>query len=323
MSDHLKFERFYWFDREVRNQRYPNATTLARRFEISGKTAQRSIDYMRDTLCAPLDYDAHRRGYFYTESGFALPAFEVSQNELLAILLAQNLLSGSAGGLISHSIRSFGRKLFATTGAIGLSEERINTAFSAVWHGYTPAEAETFRIVADALVQRRRLVFRYFAPSTNESTDRLVEPAHLQHYMGSWILLAFCTDRQAWRKFHLGRMRQVRLTGTEFSPVSPACVLQHLQGAFGIFQSGQPQEVALHFNAYRARWLRDEFWHPDQVIEEQPDGSLVMRFTVTDLREVKLRVLQYGAQVEVLAPVELREEVLAEIGLMIKVYEED
>jgi predicted DNA-binding transcriptional regulator YafY len=55
-------------------------------------------------------------------------------------------------------------------------------------------------------------------------------------------------------------------------------------------------------------------------VEEQTDGSLILRFVVTDFREVKLRILQYGADVEVLAPEALREEVRKEIVRMVKLY---
>ncbi|ABA88208.1 hypothetical protein Pcar_0955 [Syntrophotalea carbinolica DSM 2380] len=320
MAEHLKFERYCWFDCQVRNGRFPNASTLAHHFEICTKTAQRTIDFMRDRLAAPLEYDAHRKGYFYTDQSFTLPSSRCTQNELLAILLARNLLADSADGVISRSIQSFGRKLFAATGAFGLDEKKIDTAFSAIWHGYTPAEGEIFRQVAEALIHSRQLTFYYFSPSQNRTTLRLVEPVHLQHYMGSWILLARCTERCDWRKFFLGRMSQVRLTDIPFTPPPPGYWQDHLAGAFGIFQSGHPQEVVLRFNAYRARWLRHEIWHPKQIMEEQADGSLILRFVVTDFREVKLRILQYGADVEVLAPEGLRDEILGEIGRMVKVY---
>lgn len=321
MAEHLKFERYYWFDREMRHGNFPNASSLALHFEVSVKTAQRTIDFMRDRLGAPLSYDSHYKGYYYTESGFALPSFEFSQNELLAVLLAQNLLAGSAGGAISRSILSFGRKLFAATGAFGFSEAKINEAFSAVWHGFAPAEAETFRIIADALVQKQQLAFHYFAPSTNEHSKRLVEPYHLQHYMGGWVLLARCLERDDWRKFHLGRMRRPRLTGQGFEPLPQKYWGPHLHGAFGIFQGGSPVHVTLRFNAYRARWVRDELWHADQIMKEQADGSLLLSFVVTDFREVKLRILQFGADVELIEPVELREEIRMEISRMIELYD--
>jgi len=320
VAEHLKFERYCWFDRQVRDKRYPNATSLANHFEINCKTAQRTIEFMRDRLGSPLEYDPHHKGYFYTDQSFTLPSCQVTQNELLAILLARNLLKGSAGGVISQAIQSFGRKLFAATGEFGFDESSIDTAFSAIWHGYTPAEGETFRLVAQSLIKSRQLSFHYFSPSKNENTTRLVRPVHLQHYMGSWVLLARCIERDDWRQFYLGRMTQVQLIDTTFPPIPVSYWQNHLQGAFGIFQGGHPQEVVLRFNPYRARWLRHEIWHPDQVMEEQPEGSLILRFIVTDFREVKLRILQYGADVEVVAPERLRDEILGELGRMVKLY---
>jgi predicted DNA-binding transcriptional regulator YafY len=55
------YERFVWFDNQVRGQKYPNATSLADQFEISTKTAQRDIDFMRDRLRCPLDYDSSQK----------------------------------------------------------------------------------------------------------------------------------------------------------------------------------------------------------------------------------------------------------------------
>jgi predicted DNA-binding transcriptional regulator YafY len=320
VAEHLKFERYCWFDRQVREGRYPNATSLAHHFEICNKTAQRTIEFMRDRLGSPLEYDPHHKGYYYTDHSFTLPSCQVTQNELLAILLARNLLAESAGGFISRSIQSFGHKLFAATGEFGLDGHSIDTAFSAIWHSYTPAEGETFRLVAKSLIESRQLSFQYFSPSKNEITIRHVRPAHLQHYMGSWVLLACCIERSDWRQFYLGRMSEVHLTDATFPPMPASDWQNHLHGAFGIFQGGEPQEVVLQFNPYRARWLRHEIWHPDQLMEQQPDGSLILRFVVTDFREVKLRILQYGADVEVIAPEELRDEIRGEIGRMVELY---
>lgn len=54
--------RIQWFDARVRTGRYPSARSLAERFEISHRQAQRDIEYIRDSLGAPLEYVASRRG---------------------------------------------------------------------------------------------------------------------------------------------------------------------------------------------------------------------------------------------------------------------
>lgn len=66
VGDQLFLERFIWFDQEARIGCWPNASTLACRFELSTKTAHRSIDYFRDRLHAPLEYDESCKGCFHT-----------------------------------------------------------------------------------------------------------------------------------------------------------------------------------------------------------------------------------------------------------------
>lgn len=322
MGDHLLLERYRWFHQQVKAGRHPNAAGLADRFEISPRTAKRDIDRMSDRLGAPLEYDSRKKGYVYTEPGFELPLPQISQEELLAILLARNLLSASAGGMISRAITSFGRKLLSTTGNFGLSERRLDEAFSATWNGYAPAQADTFRQIADALLQPHLLRFTYHSPLSDEPTHRTVEPHHLQHYNGSWLLIAYCHARQGWRKFALSRISALEKLKQTF-PLRPRHQWHsQIEGGFGLIQGPQRQTVTLRFNPFRAGWIREQIWHPEQRFTTHPDGSLDLSFPAADLREVKLRVLQFGAEVEVIEPTELRQIVRDEALRMIGLYEE-
>ena len=83
--------RVFWIDQQLRSHRFPNTRTIAAHFEISDKTAQRTIDFMRDQLRLPLAYVARHRGWYYTEPPFALPAIALTEGDLVAILLAEKL----------------------------------------------------------------------------------------------------------------------------------------------------------------------------------------------------------------------------------------
>ena len=48
------YQRMIWFHNRVAANAYPNAGTLAEQFEISSRQAQRDIEYMRDSMNAPL-----------------------------------------------------------------------------------------------------------------------------------------------------------------------------------------------------------------------------------------------------------------------------
>jgi predicted DNA-binding transcriptional regulator YafY len=320
MGDFQILDRFIWFDQQIRHNRYPNATSLAEEFELANRTARRNINYMRDYLGVPLEYHPVRKGYYYSDDSFAMPPLQVSQEELLALLLARNLLSGSADGLISDSIKKVSKKIFAATGSFGLTESRMTEMFSATWNGYSPTQADVFRQAADALLRRRLLSFVYRSPRKNDDTLRCVEPHHLQHYMGSWVLLGWCRERQDWRKFYLARMESVAVPEESFVPKAVTEWQYLVEGSYGIFQGRETKNAVLLFSPERARWIREQLWHPSQQIEEREDGSLQLTIPVADFREIKLRIMQYGADVEVVEPQELRDEISKEIAAMAMLY---
>lgn len=320
MGGFLILERFQWFDGQIRKNRFPNASILAKQFEIAPKTAQRTIDFLRDRFAAPLEYNASRRGYCYTDTRYELPRLFASQEEILAVLVAQHLLSKNDGGVISKNLGSFSRKLLADAHCHHPPRTVLSEAFSAVWHGYAPVHPDIFQTVVTALTDTRILAFSYTSPKTNATTRRQVEPHHLQNYMASWVLIAWCQRQSDWRKFYLSRMNSPELLSRTFTRRPRDSWQPLLEEAFGIFQGAAPIEVTLQFTPFRARWLREQLWHPSQKITNLADGSLELTFPVADFREVKMKILQFGADVKVIRPPALLEEIRKEIQKMSSLY---
>lgn len=320
MGGFLILERFKWFDYQIQSNRFPNASTLADHFETSPKTAQRTIDFLRDRFAAPLEYNASRRGYCYSDAGYELPRLFASQEEILAVLVARHLLSKNDGGLIAKNLGSFSQKLLADTHCRKLPRAVLLESFSAVWHGYAPASPDIFQAVVNALTDTRILSFSYTSPRTNETTRRLVEPHHLQNYMASWVLIAWCHSQSDWRKFYLSRMQAPELLSRTFTRRPRESWQPLLEETFGIFQGVESIEVTLRFTPFRARWIREQLWHPSQKITNLADGSLELSFPVADFREVKMKILQFGADVKVINPPELEKEIHDEIQKMTFLY---
>jgi proteasome accessory factor B len=61
-------ERMTKFYAMIRRGDYPNARTLAAEFEVSTKTIQRDIDFLRDRIGLPITYDLSRFGYAVDKS---------------------------------------------------------------------------------------------------------------------------------------------------------------------------------------------------------------------------------------------------------------
>jgi predicted DNA-binding transcriptional regulator YafY len=315
-----QFERIFWLHQQIKENTFPNAARIARHFEVSAKTARRDIALLQDRFGAPLAFNHQGNGYAYEDVSYELPLFPASTEEMLCLLLARRLLDHAAGGFIGRELDSLREKIYAAECRLGFSSECTEGAFSAVWSGYAPAQEETFRLTAWALLNRRPIRFDYNSPSSGRSTRREAEPHHLQHYMGTWVLTAFCRRRNAWRKFLLARMRALRTLEPTFEPRPENEWRPLLDSAFGLFQGDDTTAVTLRFTPFRSRWVREQHWHPAQQMTELPDGSLELTLPVADFREIKMKILQFGADCEVLAPDVLREEIRGEIQKMKGLY---
>ncbi len=315
-----QFERVVWLHEQAKSGRHPNAARLAAHFEVSQKTAQRDINCLRDRFNAPLEYDSSRKGYYYSNDLYELPCLPASQQEVLCLLTARRLLEQSAGGYISRELDRLQEKIFSGARRTGFDPESVDSAFSAVWSGFSPAQEEIFRLSAWALLNRRLISFQYHSPQTNARTERTVEPHHLLHYNASWVLIAWCRKREDWRLFYLSRMHALSSLEQSFESRPESAWRPMLQNAFGLFHGDETVPVTQRFSSFRSRWIREQHWHSHQILFELPGGGLELTLPAADFREIKMKILQFGADCEVVAPAELREEIRTEINKMEKIY---
>lgn len=320
MGDQIFLERFVWFDNEARLGRFPNATRLARHFEISGKTAQRSIDHFRDRLQVPLEYDPAKKGYYYTDLSFQLPVLRITEEELLALLISRKLLTEASAGSLADELESVSQRLGSLLAANLPGRTKPEEAFSFRWKNINPTDPLAFEIVASALLQGRQLTFCYYSPASSSCTMRTVEPHHLVNYMGNWYLVAFCHLRMEWRPFMLGRMSLCQMEAATFDSRPQEEWQPYLHDTYGIFQNRESFDVTLRFTPERARWVKDEIWHEGQQEEIEEDGHLVRTIPASHEAEILMEILKHGSHVEVLEPGWLREKVVEEMKQAVKKY---
>jgi proteasome accessory factor B len=124
-------------------------------------------------------------------------------------------------------------------------------------------------------------------------------------------LIGFDESRGAVRTFKLQRILELSLTPDGFEPTDPAALQEGLGRAWGVIADQEEVEVELRFDAAIAGLVTETTWHPSESVTREPDGSVTWRARVPGTLEIRRWILQWGAQVEVLAPPELRDEVAA------------
>ena len=310
-------ERFYKIDNLLHVNAVVPITRFLRELEVSRATFKRDIEYMRDRLNAPIEWDRGDGGYRYT-SGVtgqqqSLPGLWFNASEAYALLMMQALLAEMQPGLLGPHIAPLKARLRAVIESgkhpAGDVESRVKLLSVAA----RPVTDKNFEVVAAALLGRQRLQILYYSRVRNESSIREVSPQLLIHHRGNWYLGAWCHQQEAMRSFSMDAIEQASVL-SKSSKAMPKKALDGFVGqGYGIFSGSDVQWAKLRFTEERARWVSRELWHPLQRLTAQKDGRLVMELPFTDLRELSMDILRQGRHVEVLGPPELRAQVAQEL----------
>src|SRR5229473_821405 len=101
-----QWSRAIWLDSQTREGSYPNIQALQEKFCVRRRTAFNTVDFLRHSLGAPLAYSRARRGYYYTDPTYTLPALFLQEGELLALLLAQQVTHQYLGTQLEAPLRA-------------------------------------------------------------------------------------------------------------------------------------------------------------------------------------------------------------------------
>ena len=95
-----------------------------------------------------------------------------------------------------------------------------------------------------------------------------------------------------------------------------------LKHAWGIWaRTGEPETVKLRFAPGKAsRRLKESIWHPLEKVTELEDGSCLWQAPIAEWREMLPWIRGWGADVDVLEPIELRETLMGETKAMAEQY---
>jgi proteasome accessory factor B len=135
----------------------------------------------------------------------------------------------------------------------------------------------------------------------------LLEPSLQTHAL---YLIGYDEDREAMRTFKVERIRDLSVLPRTFDAPEDDVVAQ-LRRAWDIIADQPATKVVLRFRPEVAGRVTEASWHSSQAVMQLPDGSLEWSATVAGTIEIRLWILSWGSDVEVLAPAALRDDVAA------------
>ena len=240
---------------------------------------------------------------------------QASATELIALSLSRDLLYPLAGTPFWRGIETFWNKL---------REEMPES----VWKHYEayrqvlyvrgmPAKSyERQQGILKTLhraIMEHRVVQIEYQPPAKEVQRRKIEPYAVVFYQSSLYIIAAAHELPAGtdRVRHLKLDRFVRATALDSFFKLPADfdLEKHLGQGMGIFSGGKARSFKIRISPRGARWVEEDPWHPQQKIDKQPDGEVILTVEAHHDLEIIPRVLALGSEAEILSPVSCRKAV--------------
>lgn len=292
----MTFERI----REVMPAYQQGDVASAKRMFERDKDVLRDVGIPVEVL--PTDVWETERGYLIPKELYYLPDVQFTADEVWALFVAAH-----APG--EPEAESAFRKLSAGTDANVLTAMAERAATPGV-----DASGPYLGAVADAVARHRRVKFRY-RPAQGKPAVREVDPYSLVFRSGNWYLIGFDQVRGDVRSFRLSRMLSaVKDVGPGTAPPEGFEALRYLEaGPWGL---GTPATRARVAFSPKVAWWAIGSAPGVNVLRSRRDGWVEVEVPAGQSESFVSWVLSFGADARVLAPRDLRDQVVASLEAM-------
>ena len=283
-------------------RRSVTARELAERFEVSPRTIYRDVDALAQAGI-PVYADRGQGG------GIRLMEQFVLNKSLLSVKERRELLASVQGmqAVREEEVQPLLEKLSSLFGAE--LEDWIEVDFSP-WTS-SGELGKYFQLLKEAILNRQVVCFSYSA-ANGSTVERTAEPHRLFFRGYDWYLLAWCRIRSDFRYFKLTRMRGLATLPEHFEKRN----IPERESAYE--QPDSQIELTVRASPCMAYRVYDEF--PPDFWEKEENGSFLIRFAMPQNEWLYSYLLGYGPELEVIAPPQVREELLERAEKILKNY---
>jgi predicted DNA-binding transcriptional regulator YafY len=307
----------------IQSGSFPNASSIAQQLEVSTKSIHRDLEFMRDRLQLPLEFNRARLGYFYTQEVSSFPTVQITEGELFALVVAEKALQQYRGTSFEKPLLSAIRKMEQSLPeTISLDLADVERSISFRTRAEPILDLEVFDTLAKATAARQQLELSYRKPGMQQVEPRVVDPYHLANINGEWFLFAFDHLRKDIRTFVPARIKAIRHTGKSFVRQKRFSLEARLRDSFGVHSGREVFTVVIRFTAAVADYIREKKWHDSQELKVLGHGEVELRMKLSSLQEVERWVLGWGGNAVVLQPPDLARAVRDAAERILAAYEE-
>lgn len=259
----------------------------------------------------PIEKDA--QGRYHIPRTRLISEIKLNLHEALTLYLAGRKTSRQTRFYQPYTVNAV-EKLAATLRQ-PMTERLLKSAERLMGQEKNPDKIKIIETVTQAWVEQRKVRIEYQALGSDGFTRHTINPYIIEPSIwtdGVYVIAQSDFNDQIFA-FKMDRILSAALSGETFEVPESFNDEELLKHAWGIwYGSKKPEQVTLRFSPTPSiiQRLEESVWHPLQSIEPTEDGGRIWSVEIAEWREMLPWIRGWGADVEVLEPKELRDEII-------------
>ena len=319
---------------------YPTMDDLKREIErelktsVSTVTIQKDIAHMKKPLDeggydAPIKFKRSNQGYYYDFENFpnfTIRTLGLNEKELEAIELATGVLQHFKGIKVNDTFNHAIDKLLSAVD-IKKSDKDISLA-----NAIQPEEStymrgmEHFETIVTSIRKKRVISFIHYSYSKKLFKAILIHPYLMKESNKRWYVVGYSEEHKNIRSFGLDRVYDPMPINTSFKENKDINLRNLFENKIGLttiknHDEEVPEKIEIRVSPKMANYVKSMPLHKSQShIETDGHGEIIITLRLVPTYELIALILSYSNEMELLKPLWLRHELVAQLNQTIKNY---
>lgn len=186
-----------------------------------------------------------------------------------------------------------------------------------------PTGIEKVQIILEAIDKGKGITCEYYSFNKQSKKSQLLIPYFLKTWEQRWYLVAEPDNHHRGQSvFALERMEDIKLTENKMKPSKDITIDEYFNGSFGVNHSDNQKPVRMLLKIYKSQveYVRALPIHESQVEVDTTDEYSIFEYHIVPCYNLYQQLLWHREKIEVLEPIEAREEIQSIIRSMVDNY---
>jgi len=315
--------RIQIIDRELSKHDFVKTSDLERiiaceLLPVTCRTIQKDIELMQEDppmgYAAPIEKNTKKKAYYYKDPNFTIQAFGLKTEDIMTLLFYARTLEQYKGYKIFEDILKTIEKVIDNFYIAKKTKESIANRTLLQTEKVTIIKGiEFIEPIIKSIIEKQEIIFDYRKFDDSCPTQRTLAPILLKEDKNYWYVIGMVNDKNLPTTFALDRISNLLVTNSYFTP--PLFDAEnYFKYSFGITVSDKnPVEIILSFNPFQGNYIKALPIHETQKIIKDNNKELRVSVKVKPSYEFYSKILSYGANVKVISPKSIVNEVKLQI----------